>query len=87
MALHDNRLDVAERLLKPHLKEDPFDAKAIRMLTELAWRVGRMHDAENLLRRAIEIAPGFTAARAQLALVLGRMGRPAEALPLLDQLF
>jgi tetratricopeptide (TPR) repeat protein len=87
MALHDNRLDVAERLLKPHLKEDPFDAKAIRMLAELAWRVGRMHDAENLLRRAIEIAPGFTAARAQLALVLGRMGRPAEALPLLDQLF
>ena len=86
-ALHENRLDVAERLLKPHLKEDPFDAKAIRMLAELAWRIGRMRDAENLLRRAIEIAPGFTAARAQLALVLGRMGRPAEALPLLDQLF
>jgi len=74
-------------LLKPHLKEDPFDARAIRMLAELAWRIGRLHDAENLLRRAVEIAPGFTAARAQLALVLGRMGRPAEALPLLDQLF
>jgi tetratricopeptide (TPR) repeat protein len=87
MALHDNQLDVAERLLKPHLKEDPFDARAIRMLAELAWRIGRLHDAEHLLRRAIEIAPGFTAARAQLALVLGRMGRPAEALPLLDQLF
>ena len=87
VALHDNRLDVAERLLKPHLKEDPFDARAIRMLAELAWRIGRSRDAEHLLRRAIEIAPGFTAARAQLALVLGRMGRPAEALPLLDQLF
>ena len=87
LALHDNRLDVAERLLKPHLKEDPYDAKAIRMLAELAWRIGRLNDAEHLLRRAIDIAPGFTAARAQLALVLGRMGRPAEALPLLDQLF
>lgn len=87
LALHDNRLDVAERLLKPHLKEDPFDAKAIRMLAELAWRIGRLHDAEHLLRRALEVAPGFTAARAQLALVLGRMGRPAEALPLLDELF
>lgn len=87
LALHENRLDVAERLLKPHLKEDPFDAKAIRMLAELAWRIGRMHDAEHLLRRALEISPGFTAARAQLALVLGRMGRPAEALPLLDVLF
>ena len=87
LALHENRLDVAERLLKPHLKEDPFDARAIRMLAELAWRIGRSRDAEHLLRRAIEIAPGFTAARAQLALVLGRMGRPAEALPLLDRLF
>jgi len=87
IALHDNRLDVAERLLKPHLKEDPYDAKAIRMLAELAWRIGRTRDCEQLLRRAIEIAPGFTAARSQLALVLGRMGRPAEALPLLDELF
>jgi tetratricopeptide (TPR) repeat protein len=87
IALNENRLDVAERILKPHLKEDPFDAKAIRMLAELAGRIGRWSDAENLLRRAIEIAPGFTAARANLALVLGRTGRPAEALELLDDIF
>ena len=42
---------------------------------------------KHLLRRAVELAPGFTAARANLALVLGRMGRPAEALDLLDALF
>ena len=87
MAMNENRLDVAERLLKPHLKEDPFDVAAIRMLAELAARIGRWRDAENLLRRAIEIAPGFTAARANLALVLGRMGQPAEALELLDEIF
>jgi len=87
MAMNENRLDVAERLLKPHLKEDPFDVYAIRMLGELASRIGRSRDAENLLRRAIEIAPGFTAARANLALVLGRMGRPAEAMELLDDIF
>src|SRR3954447_17364562 len=87
VALNENRLDVAERLLKPHLKEDPFDARAIRMLGELAARIGRWRDAENLLRRAVELAPGFTAARANLALVLGRLGRPAEALELLDQIF
>jgi tetratricopeptide (TPR) repeat protein len=86
MALNDNRLDVAERLLKPHLKEDPFDVAAIRMLAELAARIGRLKDAEQLLRRAIEIAPGFTAARTNLAMVLGRMGRPAEALELLDDM-
>jgi tetratricopeptide (TPR) repeat protein len=87
MALNENRLDIAERLLKPHLKEDPFDAAAIRMLAELAGRIGRWKDAENLLRRAVELAPGWTAAKANLALVLGRMGRPAEALELLDDIF
>jgi tetratricopeptide (TPR) repeat protein len=87
MAMNENRLDVAERLLKPHLKEDPFDVFAIRMLAELAGRIGRWRDAEHLLRRAVELAPGFTAARANLALVLGRMGRPAEALEHLEQVF
>lgn len=87
MALNENRLDVAERILKPHLNEDPFDAAAIRMLAELAARIGRWRDAENLLRRAVELAPGWTAAKANLALVLGRTGRPAEALELLDDIF
>ena len=80
MALNENRLDVAERILKPHLKEDPFDAAAIRMLAELAARIGRWKDAENLLRRAIELAPGWVAPKANLALMLGRMGRPATSI-------
>jgi tetratricopeptide (TPR) repeat protein len=87
LALNENRLDVAERLLKAHLKEDPFDAAAIRMLAELAARIGRWRDAENLLRRAVELAPGWTAAKANLALVLGRTGRPAEAMELLQDVF
>lgn len=85
--MHENRLDVAERILKPYLKEDPFDVRAIRMLAELAARLGRLKDSETLLRRALEINPGFTAARRNLAMVLGRLGRAAEALPLLDELF
>ncbi len=84
LALSENRLDVAERLLKAELKADPFEVRAIRMLAELAARIGRWGDAEKLLRRALEIAPGFTAARANLALVLGRTGRPAEALEVLE---
>jgi tetratricopeptide (TPR) repeat protein len=87
MALNENRLDIAERILKPHLKEDPFDAKAIRMLAELAARIGRVRDSENLLRRAVELAPGWTAPKANLAMLLGRMGRPGEAIELLDQIF
>jgi tetratricopeptide (TPR) repeat protein len=86
LALHDNRLPEAERGLKDFLKRDPFDARAIRMLAELAGRIGRNRDAENLLRRALEIAPGFTAARANLAIVLYRLNRPTEALDELDRL-
>ncbi len=85
--MHENRLDVAERILKPYLKEDPFDVRAIRMLAELAARVGRLKDSETLLRRALEINPNFNAARVNLAMVLGRLGRAAEALPLLDEIF
>lgn len=87
IALNENRLDVAERLLKPHLKEDPFDVAAIRMLAELAARIGRIRDSEHLLRRAIELAPGWTAPKANLALILGRTGRPDEAMDLLDDVF
>lgn len=85
--MHEDRLDIAERLLKPHLKEDPFDVRAIRMLAELAARIGRLKDAETLLRRALEIDSNFTGARSNLAIVLGRLGRSAEALELLETLF
>ena len=87
VAMNENRLDIAERVLKPYLQEDPFDVRAIRMLAELAARIGRLKDSETLLRRAIEIDPNFSAARANLAMVLGRLGRPAEALELIETLF
>lgn len=86
LAMNDNRLDIAERLLKARLKAMPDDARALRMLAEVAGRIGRLHDSETLLRRALEVAPGFQAARANLALVLGRLGRPQEAMPLLADL-
>jgi Tfp pilus assembly protein PilF len=84
LALHDNRLPDAEPLLRAHLKEDPFDVAAIRMMAELAGRIGRYKDAENLLRRALELAPDFGAARANLATCLYRQNKPAEAIAELD---
>ncbi|HEX7695540.1 MAG TPA: sulfotransferase [Sphingomonas sp.] len=85
MALNDNALHVAEPLLKQHLNDDPYDVAAMRMLAELAGRIGRYRDSEALLRRAIELSPAFTAARANLALVLYRLNRPAEAIEELTQ--
>jgi len=80
MAMNENVLHEAEPLLRALLKENPFDVRAIRLFAELAGRIGRYQDAENLLRRAIELAPDFTPARANLALVLYRTERVTEAL-------
>ena len=80
VAMNENDLPTAEPLLRALLKDDPFDVRAIRLFAELAGRIGRYQDAENLLRRAIELAPQFTAARANLALVLYRTNRAPEAL-------
>ncbi|HWI86583.1 MAG TPA: tetratricopeptide repeat protein, partial [Sphingomonas sp.] len=79
-ALARNDLAQAEPILRGRLKEQPTDIGAIRMLAELAGRIGRNKDAEALLRRALELAPGFTAARHNLAIALHRQGRSEEAI-------
>ena len=85
-ALAANDLGVAEPILKERLRTIPTDVAAIRMLAELAGRIGRYRDAENLLRRALELAPKFLAARSNLATVLHRQARTEEALAQLDLL-
>src|SRR3954468_4135553 len=85
-ALLDNDLPAAEHLLRPRLSEKPTDVAAIRMMAELAGRLGRYPDAEKLLRRALELAPAFAPARANLATVLYKQNRPAEAIAELDRL-
>lgn len=85
-ALVANDLPVAERLLRPHLKQKPTDVAAIRMMAELAGRLGRYGDAETLLRRALDLAPAFSAARANLATILYRQNRTIEALAELEAL-
>jgi tetratricopeptide (TPR) repeat protein len=79
IALVRNEVSAAERLLKPFLQRNPTDVAAIRMLAEVAGRIGRYEDAENLLRRALELCPSFAAARFNLAIVLHRQHRSAEA--------
>ena len=86
LALCDGDLATAERLLKAHLKAHPTDVAAIRMLAELAGRIGRDGDAETLLRRAVELAPSFAAARFSLATILYRGGQYEDALAELDRL-
>jgi tetratricopeptide (TPR) repeat protein len=84
LALSENRLEDAEPLLRAHLREKPTDVAAIRLMAELAARVGRLKDSETLLRRALELAPGFGAARSNLATILYKQHRFAEAVTELD---
>jgi len=85
-ALCENQIPIAEDLLREHLKRHPTDVAAIRMLAEVAARLGRYPDAENLLARCLELAPGFAAARNNYAMVLHRQNKPEQALAQLERL-
>lgn len=85
-ALADNRLAVAERLLRGYLRRDPLNVPAIRMLAEVGGRLGKLEDAQALLERALELAPAFAPARYNYATVLYRQNRAAEAVEQLDRL-
>lgn len=84
-ALAQNEIPTAEAMLRQHLLQAPTDVTAIRMLAEVAARLGRYTDAEHLLSRCLELAPGFTAARHNYALVLHRQNKSATALTHIDQ--
>ena len=85
-ALCDDNLPVAERLLRDHLKAQSTDVAAMRMLAEVGGRLGRYADSELLLERALELAPGFAAARHNYAIVLHRQEKAVEALVQIAQL-
>jgi tetratricopeptide (TPR) repeat protein len=85
-ALLDDRIAVAERLLRDHLRAKPTDVAAMRLLAEAGTRLGRYGDAEQLLLRCLELAPGFDGARYNLAIVLYRQQKAARAIPHIERL-
>jgi tetratricopeptide (TPR) repeat protein len=86
VALCDNRIAHAEAGLRQHLKDHPTDVAAMRMLAEVAARLGRYSDAEALLERCLELAPSFLPARHNYAAILHRHNKFADALAQVDQL-
>ncbi|OHB28444.1 MAG: hypothetical protein A2790_15625 [Phenylobacterium sp. RIFCSPHIGHO2_01_FULL_69_31] len=85
-ALMENRLAAAEQALRAILMARPTDVAAIRMLAETGMRLGRYDDAENLLARCVELAPGFTAARHNYATVLYRQNKSQAAISQVNRL-
>jgi tetratricopeptide (TPR) repeat protein len=85
-ALVENRIPQAEFALRTRLKRAPTDVAAIRMLAEVAARLGRYEDAEKLLARCLELAPAFHEARQHYAMVLHRANQPERALAEIERL-
>jgi len=85
-ALVANNLPLADARLRAHLAAYPTDVAALRMLAEVAGRLRRYQDAQELLERCLELAPSFEAARHNYAVVLNRQAKPAAALPHIERL-
>jgi len=83
-ALAENRLPDAETQLRARLQRAPTDVAALRMLAELAVRIGRNEEALELFERCLELAPGFREARHHYALVLHRDQQSEAALAQLE---
>jgi tetratricopeptide (TPR) repeat protein len=85
-ALVANALPDAEAHLRRHLRPFPNDVAALRMLAEVAARLRRYADAQQLLEQCLALAPSFDAARQNYAMLLNRQGQPAAALPHVERL-
>jgi tetratricopeptide (TPR) repeat protein len=85
-ALVENNLPLADARLRAHLAGHKTDVAALRMLAEVAARLRRYADAQQLLERCLELAPSFDAARHNYAMVLNRQGKAAAALPQVEML-
>ena len=84
-ALKANDLPTAEIILRARLLEAPTDVHALRMMAELGFRLGLDDSAGPLLHYALELEPGFAAARLDLAKQLYLHNRYEEALALVRQ--
>jgi len=83
-ALQDNDAVRAEAIVRAHLKNQPNDAKALRLLAHIVAGTGSAVEAELLLREAIRIAPTFIEAYVDLTSLLCKLERPNEAIALVE---
>ena len=81
-----NDLPQAEAALRAHLAQHATDVAALRMLAEVVARLRRYADAQRILERCLDLAPGFDAARHKYAIVLHRQAKSVAALPEIEQL-
>ena len=70
----------AEQLVRRRLEAHPNDVVALCLLADIAERHDQNADAGHLLRRVLRMAPGYTRARHNYAVILLRQNKADEAL-------
>jgi len=81
-----SKLAEAEPICRDFLRHSPEDVDALRLLGEIAARLGVFEDAEQLFARCVKLAPGFHLARGGYAHVLMKQGKFEQSLEQIDQL-
>lgn len=79
-AFIEGKLPLCERICREHLKIHPRDVNAIRLLAEVAIKLGIFADAEHLLARCLTLAPDYHLARLNYAHVLNKREKSQQAL-------
>jgi tetratricopeptide (TPR) repeat protein len=85
-ALANHRLGAAEALLQRQLAQNSQDPQALRMLAEIAAEREDYVDSERLYALCLELAPGYSRARFDLARTLHAQQKAQPMLPLLERL-
>ena len=78
--VREGALGKAEALLRTYLRDQPNDVNAIRLLGEVGLSLGALKDAEQLLARAVQLAPDYAPARFAYANALYRRHRHEQSL-------
>lgn len=81
-----SKLAEAEPLCREYLRQVPSDFDAIRLLAEIATRLGVFDEAETLFERCLTLSPTFLLARAGYAHVLMKQGKFDRSLVEIDRL-
>jgi tetratricopeptide (TPR) repeat protein len=86
VALHANRLEASDALVRQQLQRTPRHAEALRLLATVAEKRGDFIESERRFKECLELTPGDAAAREGLARLLHAQERIAEALPHIERL-
>jgi predicted Zn-dependent protease len=86
MALANRRFGAAEELLRRRLAAEPHDVAAMRMLAAIAAEREDYIGAERLYGACLDLAPGYSRARFELARILLVQQKADPILPLAERL-